>query len=109
MENTKTQQKQARQALEAMLASDLFANTVALALAGVCIIADDSQESIVDRFTDTLRLTICGSLFEAGMSNAEAFHWYETLMSRVAPFVAEIEASLLGAPSGSMIAGEVMQ
>jgi hypothetical protein len=108
MENTQTQQKQARQALEAMLASDLFANTVALALAGVCI-ADESQESIADSFTDTLRLTICGSLFEAGMSNAEAFHWYETLMSRVAPFVAEIEASLLAAPSGAIISEEVMQ
>jgi|GEM_PF-4412424 len=102
-------QKIQRQALEVMLASDLFANTVALALAGVCIIADDSQESILDRFTDTLRLTICGSLFESGMSNAEAFHWFQTLMERIAPFVAEIEASLLGTSPETLISKGAVQ
>ncbi|MGC0053678.1 hypothetical protein ACNSPG_11510 [Brucella pituitosa] len=101
-------QKIQRQALEAMLASDLYAHTIALALAGVCI-AETSTRPIADHFTDTIRLAICGELFEAGMTNAEAVFWYETLMSRIAPFVAEIEASLLAAPSGAMISEEVMQ
>lgn len=91
-----------------MLASDLYAHTIALALAGVCI-AETSQQPIADHFTYTIRMAICGALFEAGMTNAEAAHWFQTLMERVAPFVSEIETSLLTAPSDTLISGGALQ
>lgn len=98
MEKTQIQQKQARQALEAMLGSDLFAYTISLSLAAICV-AETSGEPISQRFTDVLRMAIVGELFASGMSNAEASHWFSALMDRVAPFAAEISSAMYAAAS----------
>ncbi|MDQ4681882.1 hypothetical protein [Stenotrophomonas maltophilia group sp. RNC7] len=97
----KDQQKQSRQALEAMLGSDLFAHTLALSMAAVCI-AETTDQPVSGHFTETLRSAICGELFASGMTNAEASNWFSTLMDRVAPFTAEIGASMHAAAAQTM-------
>jgi len=97
----KDQQKQSRQALEAMLGSDLYAYTIALAVAGVCI-AETTDQPVSGHFTETLRSAICGELFASGMTNTEASHWFSTLMDRVAPFTAEIGDAMHAAAAQRM-------
>lgn len=99
----KDEQKQSRQALEAMLGSDLYAYTISLSMAAVCL-AETSGEPISQRFTDVLRMAIEGELFASGMSNAEASHWFVTLMGRVAPFTAEIGAAMHAAATETITA-----
>lgn len=104
----KDQQKQSRQALEAMLGSDLYAYTISLSMAAVCL-AETSGEPISQRFTDVLRMAIVGELFASGMSNAEASHWFSTLMDRVAPFTAEIGDAMHSAAAQTMAEREGAQ